>query len=60
MVSLSDFIEKDTDSHVIVVTFLAILEPFKQAKIPLRQDALGDIAISYIDNEHPAQSQDEE
>ena len=64
VVKFSDFIENDTDSHVIVVTFLAILELFKQAKISLRQDALfGDIAISYIDNddnEHPAQSQDEE
>ena len=61
VVKFSDFIEKDTDSHVIVVTFLAILELFKQAKISLRQDALfGDIAISYIDNERPAQSQDEE
>lgn len=46
---------------MIVVTFLAILELFKQAKISLRQDSLfGDIAISYIDNERPAQSQDEE
>ena len=61
VVKFSDFIEKDTDSHVIVVTFLAILELFKQAKISLRQDSLfGDIAISYIDNERPAQSQDEE
>lgn len=55
VVKFSDFIEKDTDSHVIVVTFLAILELFKQAKISLRQDSLfGDIAISYIDNERPA------
>ena len=50
VVKFSDFIDKTTDSHVIVVTFLAILELFKQAKISLRQDALfGDIAISYID-----------
>lgn len=46
----SDFIDADTSSHVIVVTFLAILELFKQAKISLHQDELfGDIAISYID-----------
>lgn len=45
----SDFIEEGSDSHVIVVTFLAILELFKQAKIALHQDMLfGDIAISYI------------
>ncbi len=52
VVKFSDFIDETTDSHVIVVTFLAILELFKQAKISLRQDALfGDIAISYIDPE---------
>lgn len=46
----SDFIDKDTDAHVVVVTFLAILELFKQAKVSLRQDVLfGDIAISYLD-----------
>ena len=60
VVKFSDFIDKTTDSHVIVVTFLAILELFKQAKISLRQDALfGDIAISYVDPQAAPDLQDE-
>ena len=59
--SFRGMLSRQRDKTEIVVTFLAILELFKQAKISLRQDALfGDIAISYIDNERPAQSQDEE
>ena len=59
--SFRGMLSRQRDKTEIVVTFLAILELFKQAKISLRQDSLfGDIAISYIDNERPAQSQDEE
>ena len=42
VVKFSDFIEKDTDSHVIVVTFLALLELMKMGRIHLTQEHLFD------------------
>lgn len=46
----SDFVTQDSDPHLIVVTFLAILELFKRNMVSLRQDDLfGDIEISYVE-----------
>lgn len=44
----SDFLAQDASPHVIVVTFLAVLELFKRNMVSLQQDELfGDIAIEY-------------
>lgn len=44
----SDFVSQEDDPHLIVVTFLAVLELFKRNMISLRQDELfGDIEIGY-------------
>lgn len=46
----SDFVSADDDPHLIVVTFLAILELFKRSMIRVHQDELfGDIALSYLE-----------
>ena len=46
----SDFVSKDDSPHLIVVTFLALLELFKRNMVSLRQDDLfGDISISYVE-----------
>ncbi len=45
-VHFSDFVSNQDDPHLIVVTFLAILELFKRNMVSLSQDELfGDIAI---------------
>lgn len=45
-VHFSDFVTNQDDPHLIVVTFLAILELFKRNMVSLSQDELfGDIAI---------------
>ena len=47
----SDFVSAQDDSHVIVVTFLAVLELFKRNMVSLRQDELfGDIEIGYVES----------
>lgn len=47
----SDFVTARDDSHLIVVTFLAILELFKRNMVNLQQDELfGDIEITYVKN----------
>lgn len=46
----SDFVTAKDDSHLIVVTFLAVLELFKRNMVTLRQDELfGDIEITYVE-----------
>lgn len=46
----SDFVSMSDDPHLIVVTFLAILELFKRTMIQVHQDELfGDIALSYLE-----------
>lgn len=46
----SDFVTASDDSHVIVVTFLAVLELFKRNMVNLRQDELfGDIEITSVE-----------
>lgn len=46
----SDFVSDEDDPHIIVVTFLAILELFKRSMIRVHQDELfGDIALSYLE-----------
>lgn len=46
----SDFVTAEDDPHLIVVTFLAILELFKRNMVTVSQDALfGDIAIEYVE-----------
>ena len=48
MLIFSDFVSQEDDPHLIVVTFLAVLELFKRNMISLRQDELfGDIEIGY-------------
>lgn len=47
-VHFSDFVAREKDPHVIVVTFLAMLELFKRNMISVHQDELfGDIEIAY-------------
>lgn len=61
VVRFSDLVEGERDPHIIVVTFLAILELFKQAKVSLKQDALfGDIAISYVDRDRALAEENDE
>ena len=56
----SDFVDNETDPHVVVVTFLALLELFKRSMVRLSQDELfGDIAISYIEESEPLVLKDE-
>lgn len=46
----SDFVSAEDDAHIIVVTFLAILELFKRNMVSLRQDELfGDIEINFVE-----------
>ena len=46
----SDFVSENDDPHLVVVTFLAVLELFKRNMVSLRQDELfGDIEISYVE-----------
>ena len=46
----SDFVTEDDDPHLIVVTFLAMLELFKRNMVSLRQEELfGDIDIAYVE-----------
>ena len=46
----SDFVSSNDDPHLIVVTFLAVLELFKRNMVSLRQDELfGDIEIRYVE-----------
>lgn len=46
----SDFVSAEDDPHVIVVTFLAILELFKRNMVSLTQDELfGDIDIRFVE-----------
>lgn len=46
----SDFVSSNDDLHLIVVTFLAVLELFKRNMVSLRQDELfGDIEIRYVE-----------
>ena len=46
----SDFISADDSPHLIVVTFLAMLELFKRNMVSLKQDDLfGDISITYVE-----------
>lgn len=46
----SDFAGADDDPHLIVVTFLALLELFKRNMVTLRQDGLfGDIEIDLVE-----------
>lgn len=50
-VHFSDFVSNQDDPHLIVVTFLAILELFKRNMVSLSQDELfGDIAI-YVEED---------
>ena len=45
-----DFISADDSPHLIVVTFLAMLELFKRNMVCLKQDDLfGDISITYVE-----------
>ena len=56
----SDFVDNETDPHVVVVTFLALLELFKRSMVRLSQDELfGDIAIAYIEESEPLVLKDE-
>lgn len=58
--AFSDFVDEETDPHVVVVTFLALLELFKRSMVTLRQDELfGDIAITYIEDSEPLVLKDE-
>ena len=46
----SDFVSADDSPHLIVVTFLAMLELFKRNMVSLKQDDLfGDISITYVE-----------
>ena len=46
----SDFVSAEDDAHIIVVTFLAILELFKRNMVSLSQDELfGDIEINFVE-----------
>lgn len=46
----SDFVSVEDDPHLIVVTFLAVLELFKRSMIQVQQDELfGDIALSLVE-----------
>lgn len=46
----SDFVSKDDSPHLVVVTFLALLELFKRNMVSLKQDDLfGDISITYVE-----------
>ncbi len=46
----SDFVKEDDSPHMVVVTFLAMLELFKRNMVSLRQDKLfGDIDITYVE-----------
>lgn len=46
----SDFVSADDSPHLIVVTFLAMLELFKRNMVSLKQDELfGDISITYVE-----------
>ncbi len=54
VVHFSDFVDEQDDFHVIVVTFLAVLELFKRSMVQLRQDDLfGDIEITYLEDGDP-------
>lgn len=59
-VHFSDFVSNQDDPHLIVVTFLAILELFKRNMVSLSQDELfGDIAI-YVEEDANRQILDED
>lgn len=57
----SDFVTAEDDPHLIVVTFLAMLELFKRNMVTLRQeDLFGDIDIAYVEGSGEQILEDEE